>query len=173
MGTSLKGKNSLQEGANSFLKEQFLMVLKIIFYQIRWPPLNVTSWMLLFLLRTCVMAATPMTAQVSFFCTFHALNTFNLLLHNSFPYLSRDMRFLRMRYVRPAKPQTSLRIRAVWSEPLLVACVFYECSATDWASFSVSKLKMRLHRLVWVYTCQMPHCWKSHVTAHLLIDVNK
>ena len=36
-------------------------------------------------------------------------------------YLSRDMRFPTMWYVRPAKPQISLRIRAVWSEPLLVA----------------------------------------------------
>ena len=26
--------------------------------------------------------------------------------------------------------------------------------ATDWTSFSVSKLKRRLHRLVWVYPCQ-------------------
>ena len=30
-------------------------------------------------------------------------------------------------YVRPAKAQTSLRIRAVWSEPLLVTWIFYEC----------------------------------------------
>ena len=46
---------------------------------------------------------------------------------------------------------------AVQSEPLLVAWIFYECSATDWKSFGVSKLKRRLHRwlrLVWVYTCQ-------------------
>ena len=28
---------------------------------------------------------------------------------------------------QPAKPQISLRIRAVWSEPLLVARVFYDC----------------------------------------------
>ena len=31
--------------------------------------------------------------------------------------MSRDMRFPTMWYVRPAKAQTSLRIRAVWSEP--------------------------------------------------------
>ena len=59
-----------------------------------------------------------------------------------------------MWYVRPAKPQISLRIHAVWSEPLLVAWIFNECYATDWTSFWVSKLKRRLHRLVWVYTCQ-------------------
>ena len=29
----------------------------------------------------------------------------------------------------PAKPQISLRICAVWSEPLLVAWVFYDCKA--------------------------------------------
>ena len=68
--------------------------------------------------------------------------------------MSRDMRFPTMWYVRPAKPQISLRICAVWSEPLLVAWIFYECKATDWAWFGVSKLKRRLHRLVWVYTCK-------------------
>ena len=36
-------------------------------------------------------------------------------------HMSRDMRFPTMWYVRPAKAQTSMRIRAVWSEPLLVA----------------------------------------------------
>ena len=43
--------------------------------------------------------------------------------------MSRDMRlrFPTMWYVRSAKPQISLRIRAVWSEPLLVVWMFYEC----------------------------------------------
>ena len=50
-------------------------------------------------------------------------------------------------YVRQTKPQISLRIHAVWSEPLLVACIFYECSVTNWTSSGISKL-------VWVYTCQ-------------------
>ena len=36
-----------------------------------------------------------------------------------------------MWYVRPAKPQISLRIRTDRSEPLLVALVFYDCLATD------------------------------------------
>ena len=35
--------------------------------------------------------------------------------------MSRDMRFPTMWYVRQAKPQISLHIGAVWSEPLLVA----------------------------------------------------
>ena len=40
--------------------------------------------------------------------------------------LSHDMRFPTMWYVWPAKAQTSMRIRAVWSEPLLVAWIFNE-----------------------------------------------
>ena len=40
---------------------------------------------------------------------------------------SRGVRFLTMWCVRPAKAQTSLHIHAVWSEPLLVAYIFYEC----------------------------------------------
>ena len=55
---------------------------------------------------------------------------------------------------RQAKPQISLRICAEWAEPLLVAWIFYEYLATDWTSLRVSRLKRRLHRLVWVYTCQ-------------------
>ena len=42
----------------------------------------------------------------------------------------------------------------VWSEPLLVAWILYDSYATDWTSFGVSKLKRRLHRLIWVYTCE-------------------
>ena len=68
--------------------------------------------------------------------------------------MSSDMRFPTMWYVRPAKAQTSLRIRAVCSEPLQVAWIIYECSAASWTAFGVSKLKIRLHRLVWAYTCQ-------------------
>ena len=41
--------------------------------------------------------------------------------------MSSDMRFPTMWYVQTAKPQISLRIRVVWSEPLLVAWIFYEC----------------------------------------------
>ena len=64
------------------------------------------------------------------------------------------MRFPTTWCMRPAKAQTSLRIRAVWSEPLLVAWLCYASKATDRTSFGVSKLKRRLHMLVWVYICQ-------------------
>ena len=39
---------------------------------------------------------------------------------------ARDMRFPTMWYVRQATAQTSLRIRAVWSEPLLVVWIFFD-----------------------------------------------
>ena len=39
---------------------------------------------------------------------------------------SQCMRFPRMWYVRPAKGLIRLRIRTVWSEPLLVAWEFYD-----------------------------------------------
>ena len=68
--------------------------------------------------------------------------------------LSRGMRFPTMWYVQPAKPQTSLCICAVWSEPLLVAWIFYDCLASLWTPFGVSKLNGKLHRLIWVCTCQ-------------------
>ena len=65
------------------------------------------------------------------------------------------------------KAQTSLRIRALRSESLLVAWIFHDSKATDWTLFGVSKLKRRLHSLVWVYTCQNAHCWKSHVATNV------
>ena len=41
--------------------------------------------------------------------------------------LSCDMKFPTMWYLRPAKPQISLRISAAWSELLLVTCIFFDC----------------------------------------------
>ena len=67
----------------------------------------------------------------------------------TFVHMSRDMRFSTMWYVRPAKHQISLRIRAVWSETLLVAWIVYEYQATDRTSLGVA-----MHRHVWVYNCQ-------------------
>ena len=86
--------------------------------------------------------------------------------------MRRDMRFPTMWYVRPAKAQTSLRICAVRSEPLLVAWISYDCQATDWTAFGVCKFERRLHRLVWVYTSQMPHSWKSDVAAQMCVESN-
>ena len=88
--------------------------------------------------------------------------------------MSHDMRFPTMWYVQPAK-QISLHVHTVWSEPLLGTLIFYECSATDWKSFEVSKLKRRLHRLVWIYTCQNAilleiTCHGSNVFERVLLN---
>ena len=60
MGTSLKGKDLLPQGANSFLLEQFLMAWKITFTQLGDVP-----WMLLFLLSTFLSYANEIYI---FFC---------------------------------------------------------------------------------------------------------
>ena len=89
---------------------------------------------------------------------------FSLISKDQKNEMSRDIWFPTMWYVRPAKPQISLRICAVWPGPLLVAWLFYECYATDWTSFGVSKLERRLHMLIWVYTCQNATLLK--ITCH-------
>ena len=69
-------------------------------------------------------------------------------------HMSHDMRFTTMWYVRQAKAQTSLRIRAVWSAPLLVAWIFYDCSAACRTALGVSELNRRLCMLVWLCSCE-------------------
>ena len=68
--------------------------------------------------------------------------------------MSCNMRFPTIWFMKPAKPQISLRICAVWSQPLVVTWIFYKSWATDWTLFGVSKLIRRLQRLVWDNTCQ-------------------
>ena len=87
--------------------------------------------------------------------------------------VTRDMRFPTMWYVRLAKPQISLRIRAVWSEPLLVAWIFNECWAIDSTSFGVSKLKIRLHMLVRVDTCQKATLLESSFVTCTCTGLNR
>ena len=58
-----------------------------------------------------------------------------------FSNMSSDMIFPTMRFVRPAKAQTSLCICADWSEPLLVAWIFFEYKTSARIFFGVSKLK--------------------------------
>ena len=80
----------------------------------------------------------------------HSLNYF---LISQPKHMSLDIWFPAMWYVRPAKAQTSLRIRADLLEPLLVAWIFWLLGY--WPNIIWSfKLKSWLQRLVWVYTCQ-------------------
>ena len=80
--------------------------------------------------------------------------------------MSGDMRYPTMWYVRPAQPQISLCIRAVCSEPLLVACIFYDYKATGRTEFGVSKLKGGCTGLSKSTHIEMPHCWKSRIMAN-------
>ena len=83
--------------------------------------------------------------------------------------MSSNMRFPTMWYVRRAEPQISLHIRAVWSEPLLAfeysmnillltkqhfECLFLKGSCTGSSESTHVK---------------MPHCWKSHARALIII----
>ena len=79
--------------------------------------------------------------------------------------MGRDMKFPTMWYVRPAKPHRSLRICAVWSEPLLVAWIFYEFMY--WLNIILSFLSLKgsctgssesIH-------VKMPHCLNLHVVT--------
>ena len=86
--------------------------------------------------------------------------------------MSRGMRFPTMWYVQLAKPQISLRIRAVWSEPLLGARISYECLATDWTLFAVFKPKGGCIGSPECILVKMPHCWKSRVTAKMIVLIS-
>ena len=85
---------------------------------------------------------------------FHSCTCFALALLN----MSHNMRFPTRWYVRPAKAQTSLRIRAVWSEPLLVSWIFNESNATNWILFVVFKLKGGCIGSSESTHVKMPHC---------------
>ena len=74
-------------------------------------------------------------------------------------YMSRDMRFLTMWYVQPAKAQTSLHIRAVWSEPLLVAWIFYECKLLTEQHLEFICLTEGCTGSSGSIHVKMPHCW--------------
>ena len=55
---------------------------------------------------------------------------------------------------------------AVWSQPLLVARIFYDCWATDWTAFGVSKLNRRLCMLVCLFMSKC-HIVGNHILRPL------
>ena len=76
------------------------------------------------------------------------------------------MRFPTMSYVHPAKAQTSLHIRTVSSEPLLVAKILYKLLTEH--NFEFLSLTEGCTGSSESTLDKIPHCWKSHVTAHLV-----
>ena len=83
------------------------------------------------------------------------------------------MRFPTMWYVRPAKAKTSLCIRAVWSESLQVAWIFYDCLAPGRTALKVSELNRRLRMLVWV--CLYENATLLEITCHgsIIIGIHR
>ena len=60
--------------------------------------------------------------------------------------------------------QQSLR-----SEPLLVACIFYECLVLTEQHLEILSLKGGCSGTSKSTLVKIPHCWKSHVMAQLLL----
>ena len=81
------------------------------------------------------------------------------------------MRVLTMWYVQPAKPLISLRICAVWSEPVLVAWIFYNVKLLNEHHLEFLSLKGSYIGLSESTLVKMPHCWKSHVTAQMVMII--
>ena len=77
------------------------------------------------------------------------------------------MRFPTMWYVRPAKAQTSLRIRAVGSEPLLALEYSMSVQLLTEHHFEFLSFKGGCKGSSESTLVKMPHCWKSCVTAHI------
>ena len=107
-----------------------------LFIDALWSPAGkgLTSW-LSFVVSNCELVTFPFSGilgQVWYLIvSIPDLCTLTYFAHNQqrwkYTNMSKCMRFPTMWNVRPAKPQISLRIRAVWSEPLLVTWVFYDC----------------------------------------------
>ena len=87
--------------------------------------------------------------------------------------MSHDMRFPTMWYVRPAKAQTSLHIRADWSEHLLVASIFLTVKLLTELNLEFLSLKGGLTGSSKSTHVKMPHCWKSHVVAQMFNVANR
>ena len=97
----------------------------------------------------------------------HYKTLIHMLLSSCF-WLSRDMWFPTMWYMRPPKAQTSLRIRAVWSEPMLVAWIFYDFMLLIEHHLEFLSLKGGCTGSSESINAKMPHCWKYHVAVQLL-----
>ena len=80
------------------------------------------------------------------------------------------MRFPTMWYLRPAKPQISLHIHGVWSEPLLEYSVTVKLLTKQHLEFL--RLKGGFTGSTESTYVKMPQCWKSHVAAHMFLSID-
>ena len=89
--------------------------------------LNLSSRCLMIVVQVWLFLAMPRVCLQFVIVVFPDVLTYYFCGKIAHTYMSQCMRFPTMWYVRPAKPQISLPIRAVWSDTLLVAWVFYDC----------------------------------------------
>ena len=71
----------------------------------------------------------------------------------------------------PLKAQTSLRISAVWSEPLLVTWIYTLRLLTE-HHLEFLSLKGGCTGSSESTLVKMPHCWKSHVAAQCVLGIS-
>ena len=84
-------------------------------------------------------------------------------------HLSSYLRFSTMWYVQPTKTPICMGIPSVWSEPLLVASIFYRLLSYWQHNMEFLSLKGGCTGSSESIHVKMPHCWKFHVVAHLEI----
>ena len=80
-------------------------------------------------------------------------------------YLNRNVRKGTFGYVRPAKIQISLCIRAVWSESSLDTFRIAKDAKNIHAGNEDSNQTARMRRLIWVFVALMSDCPFPHVTV--------
>ena len=80
-----------------------------------------------------------------------------------------DIRFLTIWYVQPANAQTSLRISAIWSEPLLVAWINYHCYVYTTTGSIVVDILLIVTPIVGVCGCSMYCCALLYVHSSFSI----
>ena len=82
--------------------------------------------------------------------------------------MSHDNGFPTMWYVRLAKDQNSLRIGAIWSEPLLVIEHSMIVKLLTEHHLECLSLKGGCRGSSESTHVKMPHCWKSYTLAHIV-----
>ena len=82
------------------------------------------------------------------------------------------MKFPKMWYVRPAKTQISLRVRAAQSDQSLCWSLEYYMTVKLLTEHNLEFLSLTggcTGSSVCIHV-KVPYCWKSHVTAHIFIS---
>ena len=91
------------------------------------------------------------------------------LISQLYTFMNRDMKFPRIWYVRPAKPQISLRSDQSLCQSLEYYMTVKLLTEHKLHHFEFLSLKAGCTGLSESTLVKMIHCWKSHVTAHMCL----